>query len=86
MQSSEWTPDRLQNRIRDHLRWVAALRGIEISEAPPPGPVCPVQPRHWFVRVLRKCVLSTPFAGPVLMKILRGVKARLRRTVSSPGL
>jgi hypothetical protein len=83
MQSSEWTPDRLQNRIRDHLRWMAIVRGTEV---PPPAPVCPVRPRHWFVRVLRKGVLAMPFAGPALFEFLCGVKDRLRRRFSSPGL
>jgi hypothetical protein len=81
MQSSEWTPDRLQNRIRDRLRWVAACEVGRISSSPPKPHFLT---RQWCKTVLREGFLMVPFAGPVLVKILRGVKARVRRGAFFP--
>ena len=81
MQSSEWTPDRLQHRIRDHLRRVAACEANRFAPSPTKRPLLT---RHWCKTVLRQSFLMVPFAGPILLKILRAVKARLRRGAFLP--
>lgn len=83
MQSSEWTADRLQSRIRDRLRWMAT---VGTAEVPPIRRECRVHRWHRLETALRNCVLAMPHGGPQLLRFLRRVKARLRRKSSSPGL
>jgi hypothetical protein len=83
MQSSEWTPERLQCRIQDHLRWVAAVQN---SVEPTPCTTFHFHPWLWFQTAIRSGALAVPFVGPQLHRVLRGVKVRLRRRFFPPPL
>ncbi len=85
MQSSEWTPERLQGRIQDHLRWVAAVDAAGAATTSTPSPKAPFKPWPWFKSVLRRSVSAVPIVGPPTLTLLRGVKARVRRGLSSQG-
>ena len=81
MQSSEWTSDRLQDRIQDHLSWVVAVSPNGSIQTR--NPQIPLSLR--FKNLVRNSVQALPFGATVLMTALRAVKAWLRTRRPSSG-